>query len=174
MLIMSAWTRRQFEQPVKKQSKRPGPPPVVIDHVRAESVSAMGGTNAQIASALGVSIGTLFNARKRDKGLDEAIGRGKDKADLQVVSALYKKAIGYDTLDKGGKTVWLAGDTTAMIFWLKNRRPLEWKDRKDMGIGNIPDADGKVNALLVKVVHVKGSDKGNGNGNGNGNGDAAK
>jgi hypothetical protein len=40
----------------------------------------------------------------------------------------------------------------------------------DVNIGNTPDADGKVNALLVKVVHVKGS----GNGNGNGNGDAAK
>jgi hypothetical protein len=40
----------------------------------------------------------------------------------------------------------------------------------NINLGNAPGADGKVNALLVKVVHVKGS----GNGNGNGNGDAAK
>ena len=150
-----------------KNKKRPGPPPVVIDHVRAESVAAMGGTNEQIAAVLGVSEGTLFNCRKRDVKLDEAVKRGKDKADLQVVSALYKKAIGYDTLDKGGKTVWMAGDTTAMIFWLKNRRPAEWKDRKDWGIGNTPDADGKGQALIIKVIHTK-------DGDGGGNGDGAK
>jgi hypothetical protein len=116
----------------------------------------MGGTNPQIAAALGVSEGTLFNCRKRDAGLDTAIQTGKDKVDLQVVAALYKKAMG--------------GDTTAMIFWLKNRRPNEWRDRHDVGLGNIPGASGKAGQFIVKVVHVQCSGKGNGNGNGNGDG----
>ena len=140
---------------------------MVIDHARAESVAAMGGTNEQIAAALGVSEGTLFNCRKRDAKLDEAIARGKDKADLKVVAALYEKATGYHTTDKSGKTVWAAGDTTAMIFWLKNRRPNEWKDRKDFGLGNTPDADGKGQALIIKVIHTK-------DGDGGGNGDGVK
>ena len=98
--------------------KRMGPTPKILDIVRVESIAAMGGTNDQIADALGIAKTTLFNIRKRDKAVDEAVQRGKDKADIQVVAALYKKA--------------LAGDTTAMIFWLKNRRPTEWRDRHDI------------------------------------------
>lgn len=131
-----------------------GPVPKALDHAKAESLAALGATNDQLAAALGVAKGTLFNARKRDKALDEAIKNGKDKADLAVVGSLYKKAT--------------SGDTTAMIFWLKNRRPTEWKDRKDVGLGNTQDEDGKPKPLIIKVVHVKDGDKGNGNGNGNG------
>ena len=126
----------------KSVHKRPGPPPVVIDHARAESVAAMGGTNEQIASALGVSLGTLKNARNRDAGLDDAIKTGKDKADLRVVSSLYNKAIN--------------GDTTAMIFWLKNRRPAEWKDRKDVGL-----TDGNGGPVRVQVERVITRDRDN-------------
>jgi hypothetical protein len=102
----------------------------------------MGGTNEQIASALGVSLGTLKNARNRDAGLDDAIKTGKDKADLRVVSSLYNKAIN--------------GDTTAMIFWLKNRRPAEWKDRKDVGL-----TDGNGGPVRVQVERVITRDRDN-------------
>jgi hypothetical protein len=108
-----------------------GPKPKKLDASRVESVAAMGGTNDQIADALGVSPKTLQNIRKRDADIDAAVKRGKDKADIQVVAALYKKAIGYETLDKAGKTVWAAGDTTAMIFWLKNRQPEKWRDKQE-------------------------------------------
>lgn len=120
-----------------------GPKPKVLDLVRVESVAAMGGTNDQIAEALGMSKRTLDAARKRDKAVDEAVHRGKDKADLQVVAALYKKA--------------LAGDTTAMIFWLKNRRREEWGDRYDVAHSGSVDT-----ALTIKVVQVK-DQEGNGN-----------
>ena len=143
-----------------------GPIPKKLDIERVESVSAMGGTNEQIAAALGVSPTTLKNIRKRDKAVDEAVARGKDKADLQVVASLYKKAIGYDTVDRQNNKVWMAGDTTAMIFWLKNRRPAEWKDRKDWGISNAPDADGKDREFIIKVIHTRDGDGGNGNGDG--------
>jgi hypothetical protein len=94
-----------------------GPKPKTLDIERVESVAAMGGTNEQIAVALRISEGTLFNIRKRDKAVDDAIKRGKEKADLLVIGALYKKAI--------------AGDVTAMIFWLKNRQPDKWRDRHE-------------------------------------------
>ena len=102
---------------LKNSMAKSGPKPKTLDVARVESVAAMGGTNEQIASALGVSQGTLFNIRKRDKAVDEAITRGKDKADLRVVAALYQKA--------------LTGDVGACCFWLKNRRPNEWRDRWD-------------------------------------------
>lgn len=115
MRIIPTHPRIQFTQRLKMPKKKSGPIPKILDVGRVESVAAMGGTNEQIAQALNVSAGTLFNIRKRDKSVDEAIRRGKDKADFQVVASLYKKALG--------------GDTTAMIFWLKNRRPSEWCDR---------------------------------------------
>lgn len=97
-----------------------GPALKTVNPAKAESVAAMGGTNEQIAASLGVGKRTLDAIRKRQPEVDAAIQNGKDKADLQVVAALYKKA--------------LAGDTTACIFWLKNRRPAEWKDRHDMSV----------------------------------------
>ena len=118
--------------------KKPGPVPVVLDHTKAESVAAMGGTNDQIATALGIAKRTLDAVRRRDKNIDEAIKRGKDKADIQVVGALYKKAMG--------------GDTTAMIFWLKNRRPEEWRDRHEYDHSGKIKTDGK---LVIEVVKTK-------------------
>jgi hypothetical protein len=116
--------------------KKPGPPVKQLDHARAESVAAMGGTNEQIAAALGVSLGTLKNARNRDVGLDDAIRTGKDKADLRVVQSLYQKAIN--------------GDTTAMIFWLKNRRPTEWRDKRDFE--HTGEGGGPVRVQVERVV----------------------
>jgi hypothetical protein len=117
--------------------KKSGPPPIVIDPMRAESVAAMGGTNKEIAAALGVSEGTLFNVRKRDPALDAALQSGKDKADLRVVGSLYKKA----TED---------GDTTAMIFWLKNRQPDRWRDRQQHDFSG--EIKGKVEITVVTAV----------------------
>jgi hypothetical protein len=109
----------------------------------------MGGTNEQIAAALGISTGTLHNVRKRDPAIDEAITRGKDKADLQVVAALYKKA--------------LAGDTTAMIFWLKNRRPVEWRDRHETEIPGVERAIYEFSEKFLPALD-KGSAKNPGRG----------
>ena len=78
----------------------------------------MGGTNELIAAELGVCARTLAAIRKRQPEVEAAITTGKGKADLRVVAALYKKA--------------LAGDTTACIFWLKNRQPEMWRDRHDL------------------------------------------
>lgn len=127
--------------------KKPGPSTKRLDPEKARSFAACGATNEQIAAALGVSKGTLFNARKRDKALDDAIETGKDQADLAVVAALYRKAIGYETV-ANGKKVWMAGDTTAMIFWLKNRRPKEWRDRQQID-GNLT-LSGKLSLVEFK------------------------
>jgi hypothetical protein len=114
-----------------------GPTPRPIDIERLESIAAMGGTNEQIADAIGLSPKALQNRRKRDPAVEGAVKRGKDKADLQVVAALYKKA--------------LAGDTTAMIFWLKNRRPEEWRDRHDLEHSGKIKTDGKLTIEVIKT-----------------------
>lgn len=72
-------------------------------------------TNEQIASNMDVVVSTLWEWRKKSPKISNALKIGKDEADIQVENALYKAA--------------LEGNTTAMIFWLKNRRSKEWRDK---------------------------------------------
>lgn len=82
---------------------------------------AMDGLNeAQIAHNMGITMSTLSEWKKKYTEISEALKQGKEVVDRLVENALYKKA--------------LAGDTTAMIFWLKNRKRLEWRDRIENNI----------------------------------------
>lgn len=72
-------------------------------------------TNEQIASNMDIVVSTLWEWRKKSPKISNALKIGKDEADIQVENALYKAA--------------LKGNTTAMIFWLKNRRSKEWRDK---------------------------------------------
>lgn len=72
-------------------------------------------TNEQIASNMDIVVSTLWEWRKKSPKIANALKIGKDEADIQVENALYKAA--------------LEGNTTAMIFWLKNRRSKEWRDK---------------------------------------------
>lgn len=67
---------------------------------------------------VGVSRQTLYNWRKKYEEIDEALRMGKDVADRQVENALFKAAI--------------EGNVTAIIFWLKNRKPDKWRDMKNI------------------------------------------
>ncbi len=72
-------------------------------------------TNEQIASNMDIVVSTLWEWRKKSPKISNALKIGKDEADIQIENALYKAA--------------LEGNTTAMIFWLKNRRSKEWRDK---------------------------------------------
>lgn len=72
-------------------------------------------TNEQIASNMEVAVSTLWEWRKKSSKISNALKIGKEEADLQVENALHKAA--------------LEGNTTAMIFWLKNRKPENWRDK---------------------------------------------
>ena len=82
-------------------------------------------TDDQIAHNLGVSRSTLAEWKKRFPDLSDALKKGKDVVDYEVENALLERAKG--------------GDTTAQIFWLKNRRPGKWRDK--------PEAPGDSDAL---------------------------
>lgn len=76
--------------------------------------------------------------------------RGKEVVDREVENALLKRALGYSYDEITQETVdgelevtkvvtkQAIPDTTAQIFWLKNRKPKEWRDRKETELsGNI-------------------------------------
>ena len=70
-------------------------------------------TDEQIANNCGITASTLYDWKKRFTEISDTLKRGKEVVDYEVENALLNKA--------------LSGDTTAQIFWLKNRRPARWR-----------------------------------------------
>ena len=98
-------------------------------------------TDEQIAKNIGISRASLYEWKKKEVDIFDALKKGKEVIDFEVENALLKKALGYTiTLNKQKVTkdgdvvditeeVHVPPDTTAQIFWLKNRKPNTWKDK---------------------------------------------
>jgi hypothetical protein len=136
----------------KKAKKKAGPAKVAAEMGRPTKydpdvhplmgwmLAIRGKTNKEIAAGLRISTGTLFTWTNLHEDFLSAIKSGKDVADAGVEQALYKRALGYDydftetthdpekgdTIKNGKKHV--AGDVTAQIFWLCNRRKEDWRN----------------------------------------------
>jgi hypothetical protein len=101
-------------------------------------------TDKQIAHNMGVAWSTLKIWKTRFPALTDALRKGKEVVDREVENALYKRALGYwvtetktTTLPDGAVKVeeirkHVAPDTTAQIFWLKNRKPDQWREKNDL------------------------------------------
>ena len=107
------------EKAVTEKSKRGRNPYEVTPELlkKIETLAAQGLTEAQICSCIGWSRDTLWRKKKIHSELTGTIKKGKDKGLAVIANALFEKA--------------KKGDTTAQIFYLKNRAPDEWKDRRD-------------------------------------------
>ena len=94
-------------------------------------------TDEQIAKNIGITRTTLYDWKKKETNIADALKKGKEVIDFEVENALLKRALGYEyeeeTYENGILTKkvkkHVAPDTTAQIFWLKNRKPNNWKDR---------------------------------------------
>lgn len=107
---------------------------------QVESLCLLGLTDKEIAASFGVTETTINNWKNQFIEFFEALKRGKHVADAAVASALYSRALGYshpedDIRSVGGEIVitptikHYPPDTTAAIFWLKNRQPAKWRDK---------------------------------------------
>ena len=94
-------------------------------------------TDEQIAKNIGINRTTLYDWKKKETNIANALKKGKEVIDFEVENALLKRALGYEyeeeTYENGILTKkvkkHVAPDTTAQIFWLKNRKPNTWKDK---------------------------------------------
>jgi transposase len=94
----------------------------------------------QIAHNLGIALSTLCEYKNQYTELAEALKRGKEVVDIEVENALFKAATGYyyeeETVTNSGRKVTVRKyekpNTTAMIFWLKNRKREAWRDKQDV------------------------------------------
>lgn len=86
--------------------------------LRVQGWAMDGLTDEQIAHNMGIACKTLWEWKNKYSNLGNALKVSKDIADRQVENALFKAA--------------KEGNTTAQIFWLKNRKPKEWRDRQEV------------------------------------------
>ena len=114
--------------------------------ILVEAWARNGLTDEQIAKNLGIAYSTFREYKNKHSALSAALKRGKEVVDIEVENALLKRALGYKynevtkerDKDTGELVVTkvvtkeVVGDTTAQIYWLKNRKPEDWRDKKEI------------------------------------------
>ena len=113
-------------------------------------------TDEKIANNLDIGKSAFYDYKNKYTEFSDALKKGKEVADYEVENALFKKALGYnakvkkafkvkEVLYEDGKRlketerieyaeedVHIPADTTAQIFWLKNRKPNTWRDKQEL------------------------------------------
>lgn len=120
--------------------------------LQLEAWARDGLTDEQIAANMGVNVATLYRYKQSYCEICNALKRGKEVVDIQVENALLKRALGYSYKEVTREKIFnpetgqyelmptkevtkeVVPDTTAQIFWLKNRRPEQWRDKRDVSV----------------------------------------
>ena len=97
-------------------------------------------TDEQIAKNIGISRASLYEWKKKKVDIFDALKKGKEVIDFEVENALLKRALGYEyeeeTYENGILTKkvkkQVPPDTTAQIFWLKNRKKEQWREKVEV------------------------------------------
>lgn len=123
-------------------------------------------TDEQIAKKMGVSRSTLNEWKEKYPDISDTLKKGKEVVDSMVENALLKRALGYTSeettselrYDKktGKKDLVITKrvrkevppDTTAAIFWLKNRKPDVFRDRQEVEVAGLAEEQSKLAELL--------------------------
>ena len=117
-------------------------------------------TDEQIAGNMGIRRETLYAWCKKYSNISNTLKKGKEVVDRQVENALLKRALGYNydevTMENGIETKRVTKevipDTTAQIFWLKNRRPDKWRDKQDLQVsGALETEQSKLDDLIRQM-----------------------
>ena len=128
--------------------------------LKVEAWARDGLSDKQIADKIGITTTTLYEWKKRFPEFSDALKKGKEIVDIEVENALLKRALGFLSVhetkealrdnderpivdSETGEAVLVVTkqtiktvppDVTALIFWLKNRMPEAWRDRKDVAV----------------------------------------
>jgi hypothetical protein len=124
---------------------------------RAEALCAKHSlTDEDLALMFGVCVASINNWKTQHPEFLESLKKGKDTKDNAVEKSLFERATGYQ--QEAVKIFCQNGmvtevpyierfppDTTACIFWLKNRQPDKWRDKREF--------EGKVEAALPQIIY---------------------
>lgn len=133
-------------------------------------------TDEQIAKNLGISKTSLYKYKEEHIELFELLKKGKEIIDYEVENSLLKKALGFkETIKKAIKIknveyengrrlretedivmvdeeIFVQPDTTAQIFWLKNRRPDKWRDKQVIESNNTIEVKNPLEGLSTEEL----------------------
>jgi len=128
-----------------------------------EAWARNGLTDEQIAHNMGITAKTLYEWKNKYSEICESLKRGKEVVDILVENSLLKRALGYTYEETSNKyecgvlterkvtTKEVVPDTTAQIFWLKNRKPQEWRDKREVNNNIEFESDNFIEALKGQV-----------------------
>lgn len=130
-------------------------------------------TDDQIADNIGINRTTLYAWENRFPDIRDALKRGKEVVDRQVENALLKRALGYEydevthepDKDTGQLVVskvvrkQVIPDTTAQIFWLKNRKPDEFRDKRDVELSGNVDFSSVIAQARERAKNAEAADE---------------
>ena len=129
---------------------------------QATRLCMLGLTDKEMAAFFGVSEQTLNTWKKAHPEFLESLKSGKTLADAGVAAKLFHRACGYEHPEDDIRAIngeivitptvkHYPPDTTAAIFWLKNRQPKLWRDKVE---GETPP-DVPVGKIEIEIVHGK-------------------
>lgn len=140
--------------------------------LRIEGWARDGLTDEQIAKNVGIAPRTFYEWVERFPQMAQALKKGKAPVDIEVENALLKRATGYtvklkkpikvkttkrvtgkgevteERIEYVDEEQYIPPDTTAQIFWLKNRRPDKWRDKRE-------EAPQQTNELLQSLIDLE-------------------
>ena len=127
--------------------------------IRIEGWARDGLIDKQIAHNMGIAHRTFIVWKEKYPSINAALKKGKAPVDIAVENAMYKSAIGYkvtvkepmklkriryeekrrieeEYIEQVEKEIYITPNVTAQIYWLKNRRPDKWRDRREVDVTN--------------------------------------
>lgn len=147
---------------------------------QAQKLCDLGATDVEIADFFGVTARTLYRWKGENKEFCQTLKAAKEIADKRVERSLYARATGYehDEVDirvVNGEIIqtnirkYYPPDTTAMIFWLKNRDPAAWRETKAVELTGLNggaietkgslDVKGMPTEVLAAIMQAKDAAK---------------
>ena len=110
---------------------------------QAEKLCKLGATDIEIADFFEVDVRSIYRWKGENEAFCQALKAGKAESDDRVERSLFARANGYEHDEVDIRVVdhtivqtpirkHYPPDTTAAIFWLKNRRPEQWRELKAM------------------------------------------
>lgn len=108
--------------------------------IKIEGWARDGLTEQQISKNMGVAYSTMREWKKKFPALSASLKKGKEVVDREVENAMLRTALGFhyteEMVTPEGDVVEVKKfnkpNTTAQIFWLKNRKPAEWRDKQEV------------------------------------------
>jgi hypothetical protein len=167
---------KPLDEPQKPEAKPVGRPSDFDEAYvkQVEKLCHLGATDEEIAEFFGVSTRTIYRWKLDHDEFCQAIKLGKEAADNRVERSLYQKATGYFfteqqafklKIDQYKEEVEVVdvekfqpADTTAQIFWLKNRRKDDWRDKQDHEHGLTGDMQSFLAQIGAQPRLARGND----------------